>query len=737
MNTLVKPIRHQIRISQSLLLLSLCFSSLVAAETVIVPIKLDYSLLQQLMLSQLFNTPDRTTEIVHDPAHCNEIFLSDPRLREQKQKLEIRTHVKAKLGTDIFGTCTSLFFWEGDATFLTKPIILPEATSVKLKIINTRLYNRQGEMISSGRLWNIADSHFQSLLGRYQIDLSPSIRELNKLLPKVLSQRSAHQIKGIVDSIKLATIHVRDSGIDVAISLLIDKLPQQSPQPEALLTTQEMQQWEAKWKMMDAMLTFAVKHYAITTDQQELRETLLEILLDARYQLQDALTKPSSRIHDPVRHWFINSWERLSPVIQKISLETPDQDSLLIISLLTATNALKALDQLGPSFGLDISADGLRRMARMIDNQPGLDPLQYEEDIDPELQRLFQMPSDPEIQTPRGIHFNFLPFRAAWAKTNFERLNRWVPKKQELSEYLPMVHDLLIHTAINTVKNDRLDASIAALYEKLVLTTAWQESCWRQYTIKQKKVVPLRSDTGDTGLMQMNERVWRGFYDIEKLRWDIAYNVRAGTEVLRKYLLRYALKKGENKHRGGLDNLARATYSAYNGGPGQVSRYRNPSAAPSLKKIDAAFWKRYQLVNQGNAMHVARCLGGDAVVVTATIQKPVKPILKNVTSNTDKKKHGYSKKDAGKDWVLTQNENNYTLQLAVFSTLEAAQKLIDEQSLQAVITMYQLGKKNQAKFAVLHGSYRTRSEADKVKKSFKKLKPWVRQFKEIQKTLRP
>jgi septal ring-binding cell division protein DamX len=236
--------------------------------------------------------------------------------------------------------------------------------------------------------------------------------------------------------------------------------------------------------------------------------------------------------------------------------------------------------------------------------------------------------------------------------------------------------------------------------------------------------------------MQMNERVWRGFYDIEKLRWDISYNVRAGTEVLLKYLVRYALKKGENKHRGGLENLARATYSAYNGGPGQVSRYRNPNAAPSLKKIDAAFWKRYQLVNQGNAMHVAQCLGGDTVAM-ASVQKPLKSIPKKPTSNTDKKKYDSSKKETGKDWVLTQNQNNYTLQLAVFSSFEAAQKLLNEQSLQGVVAMYQQGKKNQTKFAVFHGSYRTRSEADKMKKSFKKLKPWVRQFKEIQKTIRP
>jgi septal ring-binding cell division protein DamX len=375
-------------------------------------------------------------------------------------------------------------------------------------------------------------------------------------------------------------------------------------------------------------------------------------------------------------------------------------------------------------------------MGRMLASQPGIDPLHYEENIDPELQRLFQMPSAPGTQTPTNSQLNFWPFRTAWAKSNHDRLNRWVPKRDELPEYLSLVHDLLTDTATETTKTANLDSSISTLYGKLVLATAWQESCWRQYMIKQKKVVPLRSNTGDAGLMQMNERVWRGFYDVEKLRWDIAYNARAGTEVLLKYLLKYALKKGEHKHHGGLNNLARATYSAYNGGPGQVSRYRNPSAAPALKKIDTAFWKKYQLVNQGNAMHVSRCLGGDAVVV-ASVEKSVQSNPKNVSSSPDKKEHGHSTKQAGKDWILAQNERNYTLQLAVLSTLEAATKLSDEQPVQGVFAIYQLDKKRQGLFAVLYGSYKTRSEADKVKQSFKKLKPWVRQFKEIQQTLKP
>ena len=170
-----------------------------------------------------------------------------------------------------------------------------------------------------------------------------------------------------------------------------------------------------------------------------------------------------------------------------------------------------------------------------------------------------------------------------------------------------MVRKLLNDSASSAAESGQLDASVKKVYQNLVLATAWQESCWRQYEIKNKKIVTLRSRSGDSGLMQINERVWRGLYNIQKLRWDTAYNANAGAEVLHRYLVKYSLKRGEHKQQGGLDNLARSAYSAYNSGPDKTSRYRDPKAPAAHKKIDAAFWTKYQAVKQGKELQVADC----------------------------------------------------------------------------------------------------------------------------------
>jgi len=73
------------------------------------------------------------------------------------------------------------------------------------------------------------------------------------------------------------------------------------------------------------------------------------------------------------------------------------------------------------------------------------------------------------------------------------------------------------------------------------------------------------------------------------------------------YLTRYALSKDEHKQPGG--NLARATYSAYNGGPRHLTRYRALKPVPALKKVDDAFWQKFQAVHSGQELPVRSCFG--------------------------------------------------------------------------------------------------------------------------------
>jgi hypothetical protein len=189
------------------------------------------------------------------------------------------------------------------------------------------------------------------------------------------------------------------------------------------------------------------------------------------------------------------------------------------------------------------------------------------------------------------------------ADDDFDRLNRWVPESAELEEYLSEVHKLLVQAGDRS--KSKLAAEHQSLYRQIIFTAAWQESCWRQFIKKGNKLVPLASATGDVGMMQVNRNTWRGLYDLKGLAGDIEYNGYAGSEILLYYLNRFAIPKKEDRQPGG--HLARATYSAYNGGPGQLARYRNAKLSAALKEVDDAFWTKFQTVSGGQELAVKSC----------------------------------------------------------------------------------------------------------------------------------
>src|SRR5439155_215317 len=130
----------------------------------------------------------------------------------------------------------------------------------------------------------------------------------------------------------------------------------------------------------------------------------------------------------------------------------------------------------GPSLGLEISADGLRRLARVLGPEFAGDPLAYSEEPDPALRELFEFhepnaapaldaePAAPPSAWwwpgPRAAHAADLPPPGTLAAL-VRRLDRWVPDNHELSEYRDAVDRLLDHVAAEARQRNALDARVA------------------------------------------------------------------------------------------------------------------------------------------------------------------------------------------------------------------------------------------------------------------------------------
>jgi soluble lytic murein transglycosylase-like protein len=173
-----------------------------------------------------------------------------------------------------------------------------------------------------------------------------------------------------------------------------------------------------------------------------------------------------------------------------------------------------------------------------------------------------------------------------------------------MDEYRTLVSRLLDLVTVIEQDDEDVPAASRPLFRQLVRTTAWQESCWHQFEKRNGQVLPLISRTGDVGLMQVNRRVWRGLFDAGSLERDIVYNADAGTQILAQYLTRYGIQ--DARAHGG--HAARATYAAYNGGPGAYTRYRTGRRATAYaRKVDAAFWSKFRVTEAGGELAHVPC----------------------------------------------------------------------------------------------------------------------------------
>jgi hypothetical protein len=375
----------------------------------------------------------------------------------------------------------------------------------------------------------------------------------------------------------------------------------------------------ADWQQWDSFVTNVVKRLG-EDFQPELREQLGEFFLDGRHRLVEVLRTGSV---DPVAQLFNESWTRLSPILKTAMASASPEDAARYASFISAMDAASTVSGIGQALGIfRITPEVLSGAAGAL-AAGGADPLAYQLDLDSALRtllgfttplpgfqpspRLEQSRRSPILERASAAARVFGPVRAHAAEADVDRLNQWLPEAEEVPTYLSEVRRLLSETSDKVLSSSSLAPQHRRLYRQVVFATGWQESCWRQYIKKGEKLAPLASPSGDLGLMQVNRITWRGVYDIRGLGGDISYNGNAGAEILHFYLTRYAIAKKEDAQKNG--HLARATYSAYNAGPSSLARYRGVRQTATWKKVDDAFWNKFQTVAAGKELAVKECFG--------------------------------------------------------------------------------------------------------------------------------
>jgi hypothetical protein len=611
-------------LSSGLFCLALLLSIPVPAAEISVPLRVPLALLRE-PLTAWSELPEQAPRELYRNGSCRYFQSGRPALEQRSDGLHFVVHVSGRWALEFVGRCIGPSAWSGTADLELVPVV-GEDGRLRLRISHTTLRDDAGRNAPLlGFLVNLSKRFINTRIEQFSYDLTPPREEVMAVLRDSVPLAILPSIEETLRSLRLGEAGLAPDAVTVPLILTIPdawRTPPAVRPAAAALDEAAIQRLEQDFQPLDAFVVFVVKRAGLDLDDPELREGLFDLLLESRYRLVEILSGEVEGVSgDPLRDLFIADWEDLRSLIAQAGQRGLIRGRLLDYALFfNVGDVLLAIDREAPGLGVEITADGLRRLAGTL--QPGAtEPLKYDLKVDPELRRLFDFgpdesppepaPPPPELSLVDRVLFGL--FRPACARENApdpaaelgKRLDRWVPGDTQLGEYQEAVNALLRLTADRQLQKGNLEPVHAAIYRHLLPATALIESCWRQFVSENGKVTYLKSSAGSIGMMQINQYVWRGFYEIERLKWDVAYNVRAGAEILMRYLRSNAIPLAENT--GQADHIPRATYCVYNAGPKAVRRFLNTKGSARTRAVDERFWKLYQGIAAGGTVDLKQC----------------------------------------------------------------------------------------------------------------------------------
>ncbi|HZM36925.1 MAG TPA: lytic transglycosylase domain-containing protein [Burkholderiales bacterium] len=593
------------------------------------PLRIPLEPLREALEAQL-GFSGTSTDVMHREGPCRYLKVGRPELRADGGRLHIAAPGSALVAVELLGACQGLAPWHGQMHFVVAPY-LDAAGRVRVRIADSRLTDPGGAGTpAAGMLWDLAKRHVHTRLERFSFDIGASREALLDLVRSAAPPEQAAALEVSLAQLQVLQPRVEASSVTVPIAFEIPDAwlsPAPAAASTAPLTEAELEALDAALQPLDAFLVYSLKQVALDSSDNALRARLFTLLLDSRYQLAAILSGEARAAGDPARALFIDAWNDLRAILADAQREGLLGASALRYALFTeAGDALLALDRAAPGFGMHVSADGLRQLARSLRPGETGDPLTFAWAVDPQLLELFDVaplpaPSPPPLVPPpapprrswldliiRSAHATSTP--AHPDATN--ALDPWVPRHDELELYGALISRLLKTTTASALDRGGLPAPYTKIYERLVPATALIESCWRQYEVRGGKVRYLQSPAHSVGIMQINQRVWRGFYDVQRLRWDTAYNARAGAQILKRYLKDYAIPYAERS--GNLDHVPRAAYAVYNAGPRAVGRFNKREPHPREARVDERLWTLYRGIAAGGRPDLRTCSVNNAAM---------------------------------------------------------------------------------------------------------------------------
>lgn len=334
------------------------------AREVNVPVPLDYRLIRNVVMNQLFTGENQTAHLWKDGKDCSFLDLSNPQLAGTNGLVKINNNVLFQFGARMGGKCMTLVKWNGILETFQKPTLDKSGNILSFPVTNINAFDSKGQNLNIEQLQDLLKKVVAPKLADLKIDLNESRDDIVKTLLPYVPAEDSEQLHDAVNSLRFNGVKADAKNILITLGFMANVKPADTT-PVATFSESEFQQWHAIWESWEETLNRNIAQLPLLDDLAENRDTLHKTLQKAGIAFEQGLkSDAASSSEDPVRQFINESWDELAPLLRAASKQLPGAEGLRYITLIAATDLMYELESIGSPFGLEISANGLRKIAR-------------------------------------------------------------------------------------------------------------------------------------------------------------------------------------------------------------------------------------------------------------------------------------------------------------------------------------------------------------------------------------
>ncbi|WP_347987101.1 hypothetical protein [Methylomonas sp. AM2-LC] len=339
----------------------LAFNSQATETKLTVP--MDYTLIRNVMIHQLYTGEGESARFWKEGKDCSFLDASNPQLNGENGQVKIDNTLHARIGLTMGGNCVPLVEWRGLLQTLQQPTLDATHTILSFPVTQVSAHDNNGQL-NSKQIQDLINKVVQPKLATLKIDLNALRGDIVKTLLPFVDANDAEKLYDTLNSLRFDKAQANDKGLLITIGFTYIQPKKSDSAGQAVFNAEELQKWQTVWSKLEQNLENSLRKPPLNQQSASELETLKEVLQEAGAAFTEGLTSPDIADHDPVREYLNNSWDKLAPLLRDASKQLTGTEGLRYLTLISATDLLYELETVTTPLGLEVSANGLRKLAR-------------------------------------------------------------------------------------------------------------------------------------------------------------------------------------------------------------------------------------------------------------------------------------------------------------------------------------------------------------------------------------